>query len=168
MDAATIEALNQTILALERRWIPPDPKNPNYYGYIPLNVRWFIEGMEVAMRCHPGRGFLDVGCGIGTKMLIARHLGYEVSGIEVHAPYAEVARELCPGANIEVADAFDVNHFDADVVYVYRPCRGDELEGRLERHVVANMNPGALIFCDGRDEPPTSTGVLMGPPVWRI
>lgn len=51
------------------------------------------------------------------------------------------------------ADIFDVDRFDADLVYMYRPARSDYLEERLEAHVLEHAEPGTVMFWPLRHDP---------------
>lgn len=164
------------IQRLEDMTLPTDVAiDPRYYGYTPLPMREFCAGLEALKQyvtettyCFPELAFLDVGCGIGTKLLAAQFHGFRVSGIEVVPAYADVARRLVPEANIAVTDAFDfTNYADFDVVYAYHPCQDKTLEKRLEEHIVSHMKPGAFIFLAG--ERVTCGGVEhIGDQVWRV
>ena len=96
---------------------------------------------------------LDLGCGLGRNLSIAHHLGWQVAGIDHNPQYAAAASELLPEADVRVADILDEQDFDADVVYMYRPARGDELEGKVETHVLERVNPGTVMFWPTRHDP---------------
>lgn len=90
------------------------------YPYIPLNLHSFLEQLEMARHflgydkpcgcgeadCRvgssswldwTGKQFVDVGCGIGLKLIIARQAGFIASGIELNADYAKAAEVLTSG-----------------------------------------------------------------------
>lgn len=52
----------------------------------------------------PGKRLLDVGCGAGLALVVAREAGAEVSGLDASAQLVEIARERCPGADIRVGE----------------------------------------------------------------
>lgn len=94
--------------------------------------------------------FLDVGCGPGTKMKIARDMfGFDVRGIEIDAGMAfEAAQALADGhAEIEHGDAmgFTGEYENADLIWLYRPFRDPSSEYKLERHITSLMKPGAVL-----------------------
>ena len=80
-------------------------------------------------------------------------MGWRVKGIELYPAYAEVCRRLVPSAPVAVSDAFDWTDFDADLVYSYRLCGGDDAQDRLTAHIVAHMRPGGLLFLPGCPPP---------------
>lgn len=149
-----LEALYQATYRLERAWMPPTPDASKFHAYDPLPWAIFLplieQGIEAAP---PSRRFLDVGCGIGTKLLFMHYLGWQVAGIERHPPYAHAARLLVPEAEVTPLDAFDVESFDADIVYAYRPCIADDLQERLEDHIIRRMPPGSVLLLPARPDP---------------
>ena len=139
---------------LEQRWnVLPIPDADVWHAYDPLPPALFLPGLRQAAELTQGRRFLDVGCGIGRNMALAWSLGWQVAGIERHGPYAEAARELLPEADVYCEDAFDVDSFDADLVYMYRPARADAAEEWLEAHVLACLRPGTVCFFPTRRDP---------------
>jgi SAM-dependent methyltransferase len=153
VDALENEALHSTFHRLETRWHQPIGEPSDSHGWDPLPFWMFFDGIrECAALIPEGRRFLDVGCGIGTKLSIMFHLGWTVSGIELRREYVESARELIPEATIVHADAFDVEQFDADVVYMYRPMKSEPDEDRLEAHVRERAASGTVLFFPTRSE----------------
>ena len=130
-----------------------------------LPMHEFLMGMSVCGQ--PGR-FMDLGCGIGTKMLVALMLGWEVEGVERHDDYAEVARRLLPDSFIDTWDIWRngmPNLTSFDVVYSYRLMTDLDDQHELNRRIVKRMRPGALYFCAG-SEPQGCDEVGHG--VWRV
>jgi SAM-dependent methyltransferase len=144
-----MEALYQATYALERCLMPPIPDATEFFAYDPLPWAIFLPLIEHAADLTEGRRFLDVGCGIGTKLAYMRYLGWEVAGIERHEPYAQAARVISE-AEVAVADVFEVETFDADVVYSYRLGVTEETQGRVEAHLLGRMRPGAVLVLPTR------------------
>ena len=65
-----------------------------------------------------GTRVLDLGCGAGTALALARSRGAEVAGLDAAGALVEIARARLPGARIEVGDLGDLPFADAghDVV----------------------------------------------------
>lgn len=145
-------AIQEAIDRLERAWLPAElPYHEEFHSYEPTPVVDFLEDMEVVGRCAPGRRFLEVGCGIGTKMIIATKLGYEVHGIEVREQYAAVAKHLCPEAKVEIADARAYDDYRSyDVVFSYRPLRSDAGMAAFDQWLTDRMRPDAVLFAPYR------------------
>src|SRR5262245_45602064 len=69
----------------------------------------------VFARAGVGRGtrLLDVGCGAGTALLLARSMGAEVAGLDASEALAQIARSRLPGARIDVGDLEELPFDDA-------------------------------------------------------
>ncbi len=143
----TIEELD----ALERSWqwrVPPD--DPLCCDWQPYDLGGFAVLLEQVLPYVPqGRQtFLDVGCGIGTKCLVAAQYGLAASGVERVSAYAAAAREL--GVSVTVADARTWDGYgDYGLVYLNHPLicgEGCNDEAALERRVQDMMSPGAILL----------------------
>lgn len=148
-----LEAIHQTLWRLEQRWLPPTPNAHVHHAYEALPVAMFLPGIRRAAEFTDGRRFLDIGCGIGRNLALMSVMGWQVAGIDRHRPYVEAAQELAPEATLVCADAFDVQEFNADVVYMYRPMVADGDETRLEEHVLGRIAPGTVCFFPTRRQP---------------
>lgn len=142
-----LDVLDALLHRLETRWRPPDPDQEVYWaiGALPLPVFW--PGLQSVAKLTAGRRFWDLGCGIGRYLALAYYAGWGPTGVERHQPYVEAARALCP-EDVEVihAEITEVDRFDADVVYMYRPAVADELERTIIRHVADHAEPGCLLW----------------------
>lgn len=141
-----METIHSAFFRLETRWHDPVIEPLPFHAWDALPFWEFLAGMRAATPHVTGRRFLDIGCGIGTKLSLMYHLGWQVSGIELHAKYCTAARELMPEASIVHANVMDVEEFDADLVYMYRPARSNEDEERIEQHVVGRLESGTVLF----------------------
>lgn len=56
----------------------------------------------------PGKTLLDIGCGAGGALVVARDLGAEVAGLDASTNFVAIARERLPGARIEVGEMEDM------------------------------------------------------------
>lgn len=168
----SIEArLGRVIRQLEQAWLPPPPPiDLERYSWESLPLEQFLPGLLEAAVVKPGR-FLDVGCGIGTKMLVAREFGYSVSGIEIYPEYAARARGMLPEAEIIEGDVEGFDRYgEYDFLYCYRPFKNDEREDALEDQIIGQMKTGAWLFLPHRNWlPGTERSGLhwMGTPLWR-
>ena len=154
MDESEREALHSAMHRLEQRWLPRRvPRNDVWHAWDPLPFWEFLAGVREAAGLTAGRRFLDIGCGIGTKLAVMHALGWTVAGVEKRKRYVNAAAELVPEAVIVHADVLDVDRFDADLVYMYRPAVADELESRVEAHVLGRVTPGSVLFWPYRHDP---------------
>jgi len=143
-----VYSLLSVVNHMERRWLLPIPTDPDRHAWEPLPFWDFIEGLDAAAPHVRERTFLDVGCGIGTKLALAYHLGWRVSGIDYHQPYIAAAEELCEGceADLRLGDAAATENFEAGLVYSYRILRDDAACDRLEEHIVGHCTPGTVVY----------------------
>jgi SAM-dependent methyltransferase len=152
---------------LEARLLPDPPDDETWYGWEPCPLYDFVEGIAVCRHAlGPGEhSFLDVGCGIGDKLALARALGWNATGIERHPPYAQTAVELF-GVPVETCWAGDYERYvDHDVIYCYRLSRDDAPQVALNDLIASRMRPGALHWCIG---PPYPDGLThVDGFVWR-
>lgn len=149
------------------------------FRYIPLHLEWFITQVEAAItylrpaRNH-GKGpyipvkFIDVGCGLGTKVALAKSLGCDAHGIEINRKYVNVARRLLGeryydykkgdykgitlSNKILKGDAKKADFSPYDIIYFYCPqLRNDklgDLESQLEDQILSTAKQGAVILAN--------------------
>lgn len=151
MTLDTFKAVAKTIRNVqetEHRWLKQgDPASP-VLPWMPFQPAEFC---SILFECVPemtGAWFLDVGCGPGTKMLLARDLfGLEVHGIEINPVMGLVAGEAF-GAGVYTADALKMPpgfYAGYDLIWMYRPFRDRKLEEQLEARVMDEMKSGAIL-----------------------
>lgn len=135
-------------------------KKAGEFEYIPFAMESFIEQMKAARDLlEPqvsDRSFIDVGCGIGTKVIVARDFFRHCYGVEITPSYVKVALKLLASANKHIhgdtkgtiykQDAFKHSLAPYDVIYFYCPLALSELEQRLEEHIVNTAKVGALLI----------------------
>jgi SAM-dependent methyltransferase len=169
MGPEEFDAVEGTIRRLEELWLPRSPEESVHYGYVALGLGEFLSGLEVCAASTKGRRFLDVGCGIGRSMLIAQLLGWDVTGIEHYAPYAEVARRLVPEATVLECEAEQFDRYEEfDAVYSFRLCVDDDDQNALEQMVIGRMRPEAVIFLGHRVLTAPIAGESLGENCWRV
>ena len=143
---------------------------------IALSGSRFMEAMHaayrlrLAMRAGPTR-FLDIGCGGGLKILSAAQFFDVCHGIEYDPGYAEAGARLMrtvePPEHVRSGDlrvfegdALAFEDYGAyDVLYFYRPIRLEEGMEALERRILDQARPGAILVA-----PYNGFGMRRGPP----
>lgn len=146
LQFASAAAVIRDVYATEHRWFLQGDPASVYLPWMPFQPGEF---MSIMFECAPemkGRYFLDVGCGPGTKMRLARHFfGLDTDGIEIDRGMAEAAVAhgvVFPSDALEAAPGF---YGAYDLVWMYRPFRDVKLERALEDRVAAEMKPGAIL-----------------------
>lgn len=139
--------------------------------YMPLDPDEFLRqlGEAFALWCQGNTSiyppkFIDVGCGIGTKVLLAREAGFDAYGIEMSPAYVEIARNLMersprhgagggyrrevPGhlSKIILGDAVVADYSPYDVIYFFNPSW--DREHQLEQRILDTAKPGAIILAN--------------------
>ena len=94
--------------------------------------------------------FVDVGCGLGTKLVLARHTAgiRYVVGIEKHPKYVRLAKKLLRGSGAVIikGDALDMDYGQYDIIYFYCPLRDHLKQQTLEARIIETMKPGAFVM----------------------
>lgn len=175
-------ALIATDRLLERLHLGLSPHPPELHpgegpahGDIPLPMSQFQRHMQAAKRVlramGQGRGkFLDVGCGIGLKVIAAAEYVDLAEGLEYDAALCATARHLTENAEtirraaatattpwlmpqagatgrVFQADALRFEAYgDYDVIYAYRPISDATLRRALEARIVAQARPDTLLI----------------------
>lgn len=146
-------ALDGALSALEMVMAPQVPGDGVHFRFISLAGCHFVLSIERAIAAlrPTAEGqlrFLDVGAGIGTKLLVAEGLGLRATGIEIRPEYIEVARRL--ELNVELADAMTWDRYaEFDIVYAYRPMMTQESQAVLDARIQTMMRPGGVLFLVG-------------------
>ena len=126
------------------------------FSDIGLHNSQFVELMHAAYRVRLAMGeseskFLDIGCGVGTKILGASWFFRFVAGIELDPGYAAAGRKLLNRAGLSGAELFEQDALEFDdyhsynIIYLFRPISDDELLFRLEKQIVESVAPRTII-----------------------
>lgn len=107
--------------------------------------------------------FIDVGCGIGSKVVLANALSFRAHGIEITRRYVTIARKVVAkgqmgcvythGINepqIIQGNAFKHNYKPYDVIYFYCPMVDWQKQRVLEEHIVKTAKSGAYIIANNK------------------
>lgn len=136
-------------------------KNPvgrddaRFLPWMPYSWPDFVSMTAEALPELTGRKYLEVGCGPGSRMLLAREIfGLEVSGFDRVPEYAGYAAELLQ-LPVTCEDALEYKDYGKhDLLWVNRPIRDHELQQRLEAKIWDEMAPGAVVACAHLDDRP--------------
>lgn len=163
--AAVIRDVQKT----EHQWFSQgDPKSP-VLPWMPFQPADFL---SIVFECVPelaGRGFLDVGCGPGTKMLLASHFyGLNACGIEIVPEMAKAAGQHGEVWNDDALAAPPGTYAHWDLIWLYRPFRDRLLEEQLEARIMDEMQPGAILAGGGWELCPAAIGWLPVMDDWEL
>lgn len=136
-----------------------DP-DPEMWRWSPLDITEYDRMLNIAYHIAIGHNvfrrqglrkirLVEAGSGIGTKLYLAtQKYGLDATGYEINEEYIRRARELF-GIETEQRDLRKppFPEWDKfDIVYLARPFKDDDEEGRWEREVQEAMRPGAILI----------------------
>lgn len=119
----------------------------DHYGWSPLPLPKFMELFSICQQYLPPRPvFMEAGCGIGTKLYIAREMfdAWEF-GFDINSGFIQYAQNTF-GVRAYVGSVHDMAYDMADLVYIARPFKDDAKEAEYERAVHSRMRNGAVLI----------------------
>ena len=130
-----------------------DESRKDYYPYIPLHPMRFLNVLKSLRLLFGHReSFIDVGCGIGEKVLLAHHTEMfdKCYGIEYSSYTHDIAKskiEPIIGSNtIIYGDAFAHDFSTYDTIYMYCPIQNPDTMLRLLEYIYKTMREDAIII----------------------
>lgn len=159
-DLPLLAAFDQSFNVLHTHFLqqaaaltPPDWPHP-FHRDIALPFTRFLIYAALARRMSRALGrngplhFVDVGCGVGLKLLQAASLYEQVSGIEYEPHRAKAAANwLGQLAQVLTADALTFQGYgDYDVIYAYKPLQDDDMMRQTEDRLVQQARPGTILI----------------------
>lgn len=119
----------------------------NFYKFIPFPCGSFVDlilDAFVILGQDRSKKFLDIGCGMGSKVWLAAPI-FDAYGIDYNEDYIRKSNQL--GCNrVGLANAFNFDKYhEFDVLYYYRPIEEEKLYLQFEELVHKSMKPGALV-----------------------
>jgi trans-aconitate methyltransferase len=154
---------------VDRKWQKQVAVPEMYTPWMPADVAQYLVLLIEAVAEAPGEKFLEIGCGPGTKMLLARDAladMLDVSGFDRVPEYVEAARDL--GLDAVVCDAFDYPSYGrADIVFFNRPFRDRDTQRDLERLVYSKIRRGAVVICMNLENKPPADKFLVITDDWE-
>ncbi len=136
----------------------PDPiRNP----WMPFQAAEFIAMLAEVLPESAGCDFLDVGSGIGTKIMLAEELfNLNAWGIETDEVMARHANYY--GRYTELQDALTCSDYnDVDIIWLYRPFRDRLSQVQLEHRVFSMMKPGTIVFGGAWESQPRGFEIIV-------
>lgn len=156
-----LQEILRTAARLDEEWrqkvAQTKEEQPRFLPWMPFPISAFTALLAEAYPELPGDRFLEIGCGPGSKMLIAEEQFFlDAYGFDRVPEYVAAAEQA--GLQVEVADAATWEHYgEFDVIWMNRPFRDPVPEYQLELKVWADMAPGAVLMCANLEYPPPSS-----------
>lgn len=164
-----VRDLLTTVRQIERRWQKQVDVGDQqmFTGWMPSDVAQFLVLLIEAIAESPGKSFLEIGCGPGTKMMLARDLfGLDVTGFDRVEEYVAAAKEQ--GLNAAECDAFDFQAYNKfDIVFFNRPFRDRPTQAKLEKMVYGKIRRGAVVIAMNLETQPPGDKYLVVTDDWE-
>lgn len=164
-----VRDLLTSVRQIERRWQKQVDIGDQqmFTGWMPSDVAQFLVLLIEAIAEAPGNSFLEVGCGPGTKMMLAQGLfGLDVTGFDRVPEYVVAAKEQ--GLNVAECDAFDFQAYGKfDIVFFNRPFRDREVQRDLEKLVYSKVRRGAVVIAMNLETQPPDSKYLVVTDDWE-
>lgn len=161
--AAEIRRTLQQVSELDRQWMGkvPGAGDARHTPWMPFPVPEFITLLAAAVTEADGDAFLEIGAGIGTKMLVAKTLfGLGVAGVERVPEYVAQAAEM--GITVLEADILDfADYAPFDIIWFNRAFRDASAQTQLEHQVWDGVRPGAVVMCANLENKPPSNWFIV-------
>lgn len=156
-QAQLVRAVIGAASALDAEWrASPAGRDDleSYLPYMPFSWPDFIALVAEALPETTGDLFLDIGCGPGSKMLLAEAVfGLTVRGIERVSEYVAAARAR--GLVVAEVNALDWGGYGHhDLVFFNRVFADQALEAQLEEQIWKALRPGAVVIAVNMVAPP--------------
>jgi len=117
------------------------------FTFVPFPCGFFVDTLLDAffyLGQDRSKKFLDVGCGLGTKVMLASSL-FDAYGIDCDERYVTTANSININ-RVGLADALTFDRYDQfDFIYYYRPIKDSEKYRDLEMKIHKEMKPGAIV-----------------------
>ena len=133
------------------------------FEYIPLDPEQFLNQMAIATGFFVDRKlkddeltFMDVGCGIGSKLKLARdNFGWaegkrlKVFGLEYSQKYVDIAKRFVGSdAAFKVMDAREFDYAGINIVYFYCPMLDPTKQRELEKQIYTTVSKNTIIIAN--------------------
>lgn len=146
-------------------------KDQHHYPYIAFSPLFFADRVEWLLNKYPHlrkTKFIDIGCGIGDKVLIAKVLfDLDAYGVE-YTPFSHSVGTWClhheyMDNRLILGNAFDMDYGDYGFIYTYSPMVSASAMYSLYEHVVKTV-PARTVWLEvlehmAQDVLPTALGI---------
>ena len=122
------------------------------YTYIPADRTRFIQYVSKIIKKSQlsDMKFIDVGCGIGDKVMLAQFLGFDAYGIEINSHTLGLAQyflhKVVPYTHLILGNAFDIDYSQYSFIYMYVPIYDVKKMAELYRLIKKRAKGKTVIF----------------------
>ena len=122
------------------------------YTYIPAGRAYFIERVsQIKSKAQlSDMKFIDVGCGIGDKVMLAQFLGFDAYGVEINSHTLGLAQyflhKVVPYTHLILGNAFDIDYSQYSFIYMYVPIYDVKKMAELYRLIKKRAKGKTVIF----------------------
>jgi hypothetical protein len=115
------------------------------------NVFWSMHPYEFASLLEECKNYTDTNCffevgsGIGFNLMIANHMGFNTSGIEIDEKLYNFSTKKMKLSNIINGDIFNLNSIGQSIVFCNKISTDDFLSNKSENHVINICDKGSII-----------------------
>lgn len=110
---------------------------------IPINGDVLETMLQIRKTFPEHKNFLDVGCGKGNILYLAKYANFRPKGIEFREEYKIFHNNI----NVFYGRAEEYeDYYDADVIYLYKPLKNNEKMDALMDMIISKCKSGAIIF----------------------
>jgi len=129
-------------------------KGTMHYGFVPTNTEYILEVLFELYHYMGGykyqHSFLDIGCGIGNIVLLAKQIGFNAYGLEYNKKICSIARRFIGKSYIFRGDmTYFRNYSEYDVLFYYIPIINPEAMRKFATKLSKAVKPGAYIIPQG-------------------
>ncbi len=127
-------------------------RNVKYFSNVPLSHYEFLTLVGQAKIVCDTLGikspnFLDVGCGLGTTLMMAKMLDFTPFGLDRCQKYVEVARMMTSKNQVFHQSATTFKHYgDYDVVYWYNPIEDTKMMSQVENKILEESKTPVVLL----------------------
>jgi hypothetical protein len=149
MDSFSLryQILINTLEKLEKQYISSIPYDEIKYNYIPYEIKVFLNILSdiyETTKDMKNPKFIDIGCGIGTKVLIASNL-FDAYGIDCNQNLIDISK-IIGCKNTSCCDIFDYDFSQFDILFYYRPFYDDKIYETFENKIYTETKVGSIII----------------------
>jgi 2-polyprenyl-3-methyl-5-hydroxy-6-metoxy-1,4-benzoquinol methylase len=159
-----IQLINQLEVQIYEPLYDSEYTNAGHWDYVVYDHAKFFDHLHEShyiLGQKKGLKFIDVGCGLGTKVSLAKAY-FDSYGLELNEKYAQVANKINrpkkfntygrykrlknDKQRIKCMDALKEDYSNYDVIYFFRPISHMPTQKKLEKLIFSTAKEGAIIL----------------------